>query len=133
MPRFRTHYDTELSQGEVGIGLSLAVPNRELTIREMLKYVQTGQPLPSCGLDVYFDERPDFDKMTLLDKQYLDLTEISDLRRALFLEQEAIIRGVDAYKAMTKSKEELMKSQQISEKFERYLERENAKDLLKQQ
>lgn len=128
--KFRTHYDTQLSQGEKGIGLSLAVPNRELTIRDMLKLVQTGQPLPSCGLDVYFDDRPDFEKMTLLDKQYLDLSDIGELRKALFVEQENIIRGVDAYKSLQKQKEDILKSKSISEKFERYLERENAKSVL---
>lgn len=112
--------DEKLSRYETPIGPSLAKPNREITIKQMLKLHMQGQPLPACGLDVYYDDSPSLDNFTLLDKKNFDLSDIDAVRKQLFAETSAIAKGIDFYKEFKENQKILEEDKAFQRRFRDY-------------
>lgn len=112
--------DEKLYRYETPIGPSLAKPNREITIKQMLKLHMQGQALPACGLDVYYDDAPSLDNFTILDKKNFDLSDIDAVRKQLFAETSAIAKGIDFYKEFKENQRILEEDKAFQRRFRDY-------------
>lgn len=120
----RTRYNYVPSIGEKRIGLSLAIPNRELTIRDILKCVQSGQQIPPCGLDVYYDDTPELQQLTNIDKLDLDLTDIIQAREQYYYELRMMEKGADEYRNFKKNEDVVKEDKDLRQKFISWLDKQ---------
>lgn len=117
----QTRFNYTPPKGEKRLGLSLAVPNRELTIRDILKCVQSGQPIPPCGLDVYYDAQPEFEQLTHIDKLDIDLTDIAKAREQYYYELRMMEKGADEYRNFKRNEEIVKEDKDLRDKFNTWL------------
>ncbi|UPW40791.1 hypothetical protein [Sigmofec virus UA08Rod_6926] len=109
MPRFRTAYNHEPSQGEVIEGKSLTVPDRSLTLREIFDRFARGQPLDNIQRNVEYQDVDDdmsdwsVDPTTVPGVDIVDLENFSRENKKLIKELEDKIKN-DTGESVTEAK-----------------------------
>lgn len=101
---------------------SLAKPNKEIGIKQMLKLHMAGEPLPACGTNLFYDKEPTLDK-SLMNQIDLDLTDLDKAREELFFRQQAIAQGVMNYEKALEDREAFEKTEKFRKRYEQYFER----------